>query len=179
MKFTNIFRGKGLTGPIKEADSFETSSDRSPGQVHVAAPAESVSEQDDGYEFGGLYALKDTAIDDDRYYSGMAGDNDFEKFHSRIRQGKVKLCAGCGEVMTKGSRRILSAPSGAALVTIGAFLMIAYGLATNFFQAPWYIKFALPAAYYVGSLFVGVGVLFFFIREKVWYCHRCKEIEKR
>ncbi len=81
--------------------------------------------------------------------------------------------------MSKSSRMILSPLSGFVLVVFGAILMTMYGLATNFYQPPWFMKFALPAAYYLGSIFIGVGTLFFFIREKVWTCPRCKEIRKR
>jgi hypothetical protein len=63
--------------------------------------------------------------------------------------------------------------------TFGAALMTFYGLATNFYQIPWFMKFALPAGYYIGSIFIGVGILFFFIREKVWDCPRCKDMRKR
>jgi hypothetical protein len=74
---------------------------------------------------------------------------------------------------------MLSAIAGGALVVLGAALMAAYGLAINFFQVHWSMTFALPAAYYVGSLFVGVGVVFFFIRERIWYCPNCQHIDKR
>jgi uncharacterized membrane protein SirB2 len=81
--------------------------------------------------------------------------------------------------MVKSSRMILSPLAGTWLVALGVVLMALYGLVTNFYQAPWFIKFALPAGYYVGSIFIGVGILFFFIREKVWSCPRCKELSKR
>lgn len=81
--------------------------------------------------------------------------------------------------MAKSSRRILSALSGSLLFGLGALLMVLYGLATNFYQTPWYVKFALPAAYYIGSIFLAVGVLFFFIRERVWTCPQCKNVDKR
>ncbi|MCA1961996.1 MAG: alkaline shock response membrane anchor protein AmaP [Desulfomonile sp.] len=81
--------------------------------------------------------------------------------------------------MAKSSRMVLSVGAGFLLILVGVGLMAAYGLATNFFQTPWFIKFALPAMYYVGSLFVGVGILFFFIREKVWRCEHCREVRKR
>lgn len=164
---------------MKEADRLENVSDGPPGQVRSAAGTSPVQEHDDGYEYGGLFAIKDGSVDDDRYYASMAGDDDFSRFQSRLKRGKVKLCTGCGGVMSKSSRRVLSAPWGVALIILGAMLMTVYGMATNFFQPPWYVKFALPAAYYVGSIFVGMGILFFFIREKVWTCHKCKEIEKR
>lgn len=176
MKFRDTFRQKGLTGPIKEAERLENDG---PAPIHAAAGAGPYREPDEGYEYGGVFAVKDSSALEDRYYSGGASDSDFSRFQSRLKQGKVKLCGGCGEVMTKSSRRILSAPWGVALIALGGVLMTVYGMATNFYQPPWYIKFALPAAYYVGSIFVGVGILFFFIREKVWNCHKCKIIEKR
>ena len=74
---------------------------------------------------------------------------------------------------------ILSPSAGLMLLALGATLMTGYGMATNFYQTPWFLKFALPAVYYIGSIFVGVGLLFFFIREKVWKCNDCKEIRKR
>jgi hypothetical protein len=81
--------------------------------------------------------------------------------------------------MKKSSRRVFSAIGAAALIVLGAALMSMYGLAINFFQVHWAVAFALPAAYYVGSLFVGVGVVFFFVRERVWYCPNCQHIDKR
>ena len=56
--------------------------------------------------------------------------------------------------------------------------MTLYGLATDFYQPPWFVKFVLPAGYYVGSIFLGVGILFFFIREKVWTCHSVRKSGK-
>jgi len=81
--------------------------------------------------------------------------------------------------MAKSSRMILSIPAGVCLLALGALLMGLYGVASNFYHTPWFLKFALPAAYYVGSLFVGVGILFFFIRERVWICRKCKEATRR
>ena len=96
-----------------------------------------------------------------------------------MKNGKVKVCSSCGGVMTRSSRMILSIPAGFGLIALGAVLMALYGFATNFAQPPWHLKFILPAAYYVGSIFVGVGVLFFFIRERVWICRKCNEVDKR
>jgi TRAP-type C4-dicarboxylate transport system permease small subunit len=81
--------------------------------------------------------------------------------------------------MRKSSRRILSAPAGIILIILGSFLMGGYGFFTNFYQAPWFVRFALPAMYYIGSILIGVGLLFFFIRENVWRCVDCKEMTKR
>jgi hypothetical protein len=74
---------------------------------------------------------------------------------------------------------VMSPVAGLLLILLGAAFMAAYGLATNFYPTPWFAKFALPAVYYIGSIFVGVGLLFFFIREKVWKCRKCGEIRKR
>ncbi len=93
--------------------------------------------------------------------------------------GRVKLCTYCGGIMIKSSRMTLSPMSGFMLILLGGILMAGYGLATNFYQTPWFAKFLLPALYYIGSIFLGVGVLFFFIRERVWKCERCGEVGKR
>jgi hypothetical protein len=93
--------------------------------------------------------------------------------------GKVKLCGSCGGVMAKSSRMVLSAPAGLGLIVLGALLMALHGFVINFYQPPWFLRYLLPAAYYVGSIMLGVGAIFFFIREKIWYCHRCGEIQKR
>jgi hypothetical protein len=95
------------------------------------------------------------------------------------RNGRVKLCVACGGIMKKSSRTLLSIPAGISLVMLGIVFMTSYGFATNFYHVPWFIKFALPAAYYIGSIFVAVGLLFFFIKEKTWKCERCGEISKR
>ncbi len=81
--------------------------------------------------------------------------------------------------MVRSTRMVLSPMAGIALILLGAAFMAIYGVAANFYQTPWYLKFGLPALYYVGSLFVGIGILFFFIREKVWKCYKCREIRKR
>ncbi len=93
--------------------------------------------------------------------------------------GKVKLCTGCGGVMRRSSRMLLSWVAGLAVILLGAILMALYGFLTNFYQPPWYLKFLLPAGYYVGSILIAVGILFFFIREKIWYCPSCKDMQKR
>ena len=81
--------------------------------------------------------------------------------------------------MRKSSRRVLSAPAGITLIVTGIILMAGYGLFTNFYQAPWFMRFALPALYYIGSILIGVGVVFFFIKENVWRCVDCREMTKR
>jgi len=106
-------------------------------------------------------------------------DRDLHTFQDRLRMGKVKLCDVCGGVMVKSSRMILSALAGLALIVLGAILMGLYGFATNFYQPPWFVRFLLPAGYYVGSIMVGIGIIFFFIREKIWYCPKCSEIRRR
>jgi hypothetical protein len=93
--------------------------------------------------------------------------------------GKVKLCDACGGVIVTSSRMILSALAGLALIALGGILMALYGFATNFYEPPWFVRFLLPAGYYLGSIMVGVGIIFFFIREKIWYCSKCGEIRKR
>jgi len=82
-------------------------------------------------------------------------------------------------MMKKSTRMILSPLAAIAVTILGGLLMFIYGMATNFYQVPWSVKFALPAAYYVGSIFAGLGILFFFIREKVWFCPGCKAMDKR
>jgi hypothetical protein len=121
----------------------------------------------------------ETSNDEVAYYPGVAKEREYAKFQDRVRQGKVKNCSSCGGVMTRSSRMILSGIAGLTLMVLGAVFLTVYGLATSFYQAPWFLKFLLPASYYLGSIFIGVGILFFFIREKVWYCSRCKEIAKR
>jgi|UniRef100_A0A7C4ETN9 hypothetical protein len=89
------------------------------------------------------------------------------------------VCPHCAGAMKKSSRAILSIPAGVALAALGCALMVFYGYATNFSQVPWFVRFALPAAYYLGSIFIGVGILFFFIRERIWRCRDCGQVLKR
>jgi hypothetical protein len=116
---------------------------------------------------------------EDLHYDPIPNDREFSKFQNRLLKGKVKICSGCGEIMTKSTRMVLSPLAGLVLVVLGTLHMFVYGLAINFMQAPWFLKFVLPAIYYVGSIFIGVGVVFFFIRERIWDCRRCKEVRKR
>ncbi len=74
---------------------------------------------------------------------------------------------------------VLSPLAGLILVTIGTLHMVLYGLFTNHYQAPWMLQFVLPSIYYVGSIFIGVGVVFSFIGGRVWRCKRCREIKQR
>jgi hypothetical protein len=114
-----------------------------------------------------------------RYRIAPPDDDDYNRFQERLRKGRVKMCASCGGIMKKSSRMILTPLSGIALALTGTALMFLYGLATNFYHVSWYVRFVLPAAYYIGSLFVGIGILFFFIRERVWACPNCRESTKR
>lgn len=113
------------------------------------------------------------------YRRPVKNDDDFNKLQTQLAKGSAKLCHVCGGIMKKKTRRVLSWSYGLALMITGIFFMAFYGWATHFYQAPWIIKFSLPAVYYLGSIFVGVGILFFFIRENVWKCSDCREISKR
>ena len=64
--------------------------------------------------------------------------------------------------MRKSSRRVLSAPAGVVLILTGLLLMAGYGFFTNFYQAPWLMRFALPSLYYIGSILIGFGFVSFF-----------------
>ncbi len=149
------------------------------GETHIPRQKQPSSNAENGYDFDRLFPVGENDREDTPYSPGPAADKEFTRFQDRLRKGKVKLCSACGGVMNKSSRMILSSLAAILLIGLGASLMVGYGLATNFFQTPWYIRFALPASYYVGSIFIGVGILFFFIREKIWYCPKCKEIAKR
>ncbi len=128
---------------------------------------------------GKLFAVREAAPTRQARRRVDQSDSDFNAFQDRLRMGKVKLCNSCGGVMAKSSRMILSAPAGLGLIVLGALLMALHGLAINFYQPPWFLRYLLPAAYYVGSIMLCVGAIFFFIREKIWYCHRCGDIHKR
>lgn len=181
VKFTDIVKPKGLAGPIQKADRPDSHSEGRARdfEIHAAPLAGSTNDPDIDYKYAGPFAVRDESARDPDYYRSPLPDKDFNRFQDRLRMGKVKLCDGCGGVMAKSSRMILSPLAGFVVILLGAVLMTLYGLATNFYQPPWFVKFILPAGYYVGSIFLGVGILFFFIREKVWTCHRCKEIRKR
>ncbi len=127
-----------------------------------------------------LFSVEGESVDAFAYGPPPALDDEAStRFQARLQSGKVRLCPSCGEVMSKTSRMILSPVAGALLLFSGIVLMTCYGLAANFLPTPWYLKFSLPAVYYVGSIFVGVGMLFFFIREKIWFCPGCKDMHKR
>lgn len=135
-----------------------------------------------GTENAGGYARRFSVTADrldDPSSGGPSPSRDVHRFQTRVNVGKVKLCGSCGSVMVRSTRMVLSPMAGIALILLGAAFMAIYGVAANFYQTPWYLKFGLPALYYVGSLFVGIGILFFFIREKVWKCYKCREIRKR
>lgn len=97
--------------------------------------------------------------------------------------GDVRLsdnvCPRCAGTVKRSSRMILSIPAGIGLILLGTALMVFYGYATNFYQFPWFVRFALPAAYYLGSIFLGVGIVFFFVRERIWRCRDCGRYWKR
>lgn len=112
-------------------------------------------------------------------HSAPSSDNDLDKFRDRVMNGRVKLCRDCGGIMKKSSRAVLSIPFGIGLLGLGIILMGFYGYATNFLEVPWFVKFALPAVYYIGSIFIAFGVLFLFIRERIWKCGRCAEMSSR
>jgi len=139
----------------------------------------SLSKGERRYDFEKLYPVGNQVNDDLNYYPGALPDKEYNRLQARLRKGKVKLCPKCGGVMNRSSRMILSPWGGMGLIVLGAILMAGYGLATNFYQTPWFVKFALPAGYYIGAIFVGVGILFFFLREKVWFCKSCREMDKR
>ncbi|MFH1116344.1 MAG: hypothetical protein V1792_20720 [Pseudomonadota bacterium] len=134
---------------------------------------------ENGYDFDRIFSAGENGREDMPRTPGLAADKEFTRFQDRLRKGKVKICRACGGVMKKSSRMVLSSAAAVFLLIFGASLMAAYGLAVNFLQTPWYIRYALPASYYVGSLHVGVAILFFFIRERIWYCPECKAIDKR
>ncbi len=159
---------------MTSTDNLRQEGGRGPRNSSETPPNAGIS-----HDYAKRLPLTDNGRSDLGTYPAGSPDKEFSRFQDRLRKGKIKLCGGCGGVMTKSSRMILSAPAGAALVVIGTLHMVLYGLATNFYQPPWFVKFVLPAGYYVGSIFIGVGVLFFFIRERIWLCKRCKEIAKR
>ncbi len=178
MKFTDPFKPGRPTGRGTESKNTDDNRQIDPFAAQGGRLNGRRAEADNSPGYEKAFAVKDSGADLG-YYSSASADKEFTTFQDRLRKGKVKLCGGCGGVMTKSSRMILSPLAGASLIVLGAVLMTLYGLATNFYQTPWFLKFALPAGYYIGSIFVGVGVLFFFIREKVWNCPRCKEMRKR
>jgi hypothetical protein len=178
VKFTDTFKPGRPTGQGTESRQSDDNRQIDPFAPRSGRTNSQRAEAEAGPGYEKVFAVKDS-VSDLGYYSGPPTDKEFNTFQDRLRKGKVKLCGGCGGVMIKSSRMILSPLAGASLIVLGAALMTFYGLATNFYQIPWFMKFALPAGYYIGSIFIGVGILFFFIREKVWDCPRCKDMRKR
>jgi hypothetical protein len=117
--------------------------------------------------------------DDETIVRAASSGKDLKKFQKRLQKGKIRICPECGEIMGKANRMVLSPMSGILLIILGTLHMAIYGIVTNYLQAPWNVKFILPSIYYIGSILIGVGVVFFFIRERVWSCKRCGVISKR
>lgn len=130
------------------------------------------------YGHGRLFAVTGREPEDAAYVGPESGP-DVDRFQDRLKRGKIKLCTVCGDLMHRSSRMILSPTAAIMLVIFGTLHLFLYGAATKVFQTPWYLEFVLPALYYMGSVFIGVGVVFFFIRERVWRCSKCGEIDKR
>ncbi len=180
MKFTDRFSKKGFNRPIVDDNPIDKPAPRqtAPYEAHGSSVDGAAQKFETDYAYGKSFMMNE-GPEEVPFYTGVAADEEFNRFQDRIRRGKVKICDGCGGVMNKASRMMLSPLAGLILVALGIAFMVLYGLATNFYQPPWFIKFALPSSYYAGSIFITVGILFFFIREKVWVCHKCKEIRKR
>lgn len=143
MKFTDIVKRQGLTGPIQKADRPDGHPEGRARdfEIHAAPLAGSTNDPDIDYKYGRPFAVRDEGERDPEYYRGPLPDKDFNRFQDRLRMGKVKLCDGCGGVMAKSSRMILSPLAGFVVILLGAVLMTLYGLATNFYQPPWFVKF--------------------------------------
>jgi len=179
-------RRGGSNGPEDDRDRQAETLTFEPRQDRKAEPAAGRERPHGGptqtratsYESGKLFALGDDG-QTDLVYAPASSARDFTRFQERLMKGRVKLCVGCGGVMAKASRMIFSPLAGLLLIMLGTLMMTFYGLATNFYQTPWFVKFILPALYYIGSIFIGIGTIFFFIREKVWKCDKCREIRKR
>lgn len=179
----NVRQNGTFIGPERD-DTEGAAADRKPEREPDAAGTRNrVTKASSGasaadHQFGKLYALGEDPAGDYAYSMG-APEKEFVRFQERLRRGRVKLCTSCGGVMEKSSRMILSPLAGLLLIVVGTALMAFYGLSTNFYQTPWFVKFSLPAIYYIGSILIAVGILFFFIREKVWKCVKCRDIRKR
>jgi hypothetical protein len=179
VKFRDSF-GPNRPRPTEQPGSLSPRFDRlAAAPVHSEPPLRPDPGIPNGADSGKLFTVKEAAPTHRVRRRIDQSDSDFNTFQDRLRMGKVKLCGSCGGVMAKSSRMVLSAPAGMGLIVVGALLMALHGFAINFYQPPWFLRYLLPAAYYVGSIMLGVGVIFFFIREKIWYCHRCGEIQKR
>ncbi len=166
----------GRKGGRKQAEPVPTATSlRRGGDANAASPM--MSERNASPQ----RAL--SAVDEDGFdeysFGVLAADDDLTRFQDRLMRGKILLCQSCGNVMTRSSRMVFSPLAAFLLILLGAALMFCYGLATIFYDVPWFLKFLLPASYYVGSIFIGAGVVFFFIRERVWRCQKCMVIVKR
>lgn len=182
MKFTQNSDPRGLKGPIRQADQNDPPSPEPRSAQRPVSPGKTpgLRVPPTEYDYGSL-AMNGNPGPDPAYRPAGPARNggNYASYQEPPRRGRSKVCGLCGGLMRKSSRRVLSAIAGCMLIVLGAALMALYGLAINFFQVPWYATFALPAGYYIGSLFVGVGVLFFFIRERIWYCPNCQHVDKR
>lgn len=179
MSFTDGFWHHGRKVSLKQSEKAD---DRSEGMdlgVRSTPLAHFSADPIRRKESSRALSSEPNGSDERAYFPHVVADHDYPKLHDRMRTGKVRVCKKCGEVMRRSSRTILSIPSGILLLVLGSALMVLYGLATNFYQTPWFARFLLPAAYYIGAIFIGVGLLFFFIRERIWYCENCREVDKR
>ncbi len=162
MKLPQSTDPRGLTGPIRQADQTDGYVSE-PGTVPRATPTPGNSTglrvPPTDYEYGNS-SMMSNAGPDPSYgqKGGPQNGRNYAAFREPTRGGRPKTCGWCGGAMRKSSRRVLSAISGFVLIVLGLGLMSLYGLAINFFQVPWFATFALPAGYYIGSIFVGVGV---------------------
>lgn len=182
MKFTQNSDPRGLKGPIRQADQNDVPAPDASSAQRPLPPSKPAGLRVPPTEFDyGNVSMNAGAGPDQGYrQSGPVRNGaNYAAYQEPHRRGRPKVCAWCGGLMRKSSRRVLSAIGAFVLVCLGAGLMALYGLAINFFQVPWYATFALPAAYYVGSLLVGVGIVLLFIRERIWYCPNCQQVDKR
>ena len=113
MKFTDIVKRQGLTGPIQKADRPDGHPEGRARdfEIHAAPLAGSTNDPDIDYKYGRPFAVRDEGERDHRILWGSLPDKDFNRFQDRLRMGKVKLCDGCGGVMAKSSR-MMTFPSG-------------------------------------------------------------------
>jgi hypothetical protein len=179
VSFTDGFWHHGRKVSLKQSESSDDHTESMELGGRKTPPTYSSADPPRRREPSRVLSREPNGSDEVAYFPHVVADQDYLKFHSRLRTGKVRVCRKCGEVMRRSSRTILSIPSGVLLLVLGSALMVLYGLATNFFQTPWFARFLLPAAYYIGAIFIGVGLLFFFIRERIWYCGNCREVDKR
>lgn len=179
MSFTDGFWHHGRKVSLKQSESSDDRTESMELGVRMTPPTYSSTDPPRRRESSRALSREPNGTDEVAHFPHVVADQDYLKLQHRMRSGKVRVCKKCGEVMRRSSRTILSIPSGVLLLVLGSTLMVLYGLATNFYQTPWFARFLLPAAYYIGAIFIGVGLLFFFIRERIWYCGNCREIDKR